>query len=196
MASNTMARFTVVTGVLLLLCGGHVFCQKCGFSRHQQKKLNEDSLQLMEKMGGIFPRQCLSEKMSLKFPPKVMKANHQQTQRSLQLTIFNILHEVNKINEIMSKNLDTTGWDARSTDMFIQGLQRQTDVLAKCLSVDLEKKPNNFKKNKLKKYFKKMQNYIQGKMSSSCAWENIRQQLRLCLMNVDKLTSEMLRLEH
>ncbi|KAJ1136899.1 hypothetical protein NDU88_003313 [Pleurodeles waltl] len=185
-----MARLTLVTGVFLL-CGGYVLCQKCVFSHHQQKKFNENSQLLLEKMGGDFPLQCLSEKMSMKFPRKVMKAKDRQTQRSLQLTIFNILHPINKINEILSKNLDKTGWDIRRTDMFIQGLRRQTDRLAECLSEDLDGKANN----KLKKYFKEMKKYIQEKTYSSCAWENIRAELKLCLKIVDRLSSKLLTLK-
>ncbi|XP_069489039.1 interferon beta-like [Ambystoma mexicanum] len=141
-------------------------------------------------MRGTFPKQCLDETLNIKFPHGILKRmqKHPHTRQRLLLEIFNILHSINKINRDLSKNLAKTAQDTRNTELFMQGLQRQADILAECLPGDSGMKIRGRKK--LDRYFQKMRVYLkQKKNDSSCAWQNVNLQLETCLRYVDRLTS-------
>nr|AKA60783.1 interferon alpha beta [Andrias davidianus]AKG95506.1 type I interferon [Andrias davidianus] len=185
-----MATTALRLACLFVLFGTQAFCWKCMFSYNQQHTTNTDCIQLLEQMGGHFPLQCLSEKMTIKFPHKVLIDKHLQTRRSIQLTLNNIFHG---INNILSKNKDKSGWDTRKSDLFKLRLELQNDILGKCLSKHMVQKRGRVLQ--IKRYFKKIEDFLREKEYSLCAWENVRAELKNLFVHVDKITAKITKLQ-
>ncbi|XP_019377411.1 PREDICTED: interferon epsilon-like [Gavialis gangeticus] len=179
---------------LILLFSTEISSQHCDLLSFQQKKLNKDSLELLEKMGGNFPFQCFNEGIDFKSMQDVLKLQSSQKENA-KLAIQNILQE---IFTVFSKNLTQTAWDTISIITFQNKLHQQIERLEACLGSLKEKDGTKMgsdglvlTKLKVKRFFQGIYNFLEEKQYSQCAWEIIHMEITRCFLFVDQLTKSL-----
>nr|XP_013798066.1 PREDICTED: interferon alpha-10-like [Apteryx mantelli mantelli] len=178
-----MSTFGLLQIGLILSCTTKISSLHCNHLPLQQSKVIESSLQLLDKMGEKFPRQCLREKMSFRFPEQVLKPRQKETVKVAIEEIFQ------HIFYIFSKNLTLAAWDGRALEQFQNGLYQQIEQVEACV---IKKRTHHFwsreaSRLKLKKYFQKIDCFLKDRQHSLCSWEVSRAEMRRCLQFVDKV---------
>ncbi|KAM6036114.1 interferon epsilon-like [Theristicus caerulescens] len=183
-----MNAFGLIQIGLILLCTTTTISSlQCSHLPLQQRKVIENSLQLLDKMGKKFPQQCLGEKMSFRFPEQVLKPRQKETVKVAIEEIFQ------HIFYIFSKNLTLAAWDGRALEQFQNGLYQQIEQLEACVI----KKPTHCFRSKevnrlkLKKYFQKIDCFLKDKQHNLCSWEISRAEMRRCLQLIDKVIRKL-----
>ncbi|XP_067409585.1 interferon beta-like [Emydura macquarii macquarii] len=188
----------MITRCLLLFClvllfSSEISCLDCNRLHVLQKKMNSESLEHLEKMGGNFPFQCLNERTGFK-PRDILKIRPSQ-QENAKVTIQQILQE---LFHIFNNNVTQAAWDETSIKEFQNGLHRQIEMLETCLSAEMENEityPGNetllLTRLKLKRYFQTIQDFLKEKQYSLCAWEIIRAEISRCFLILDILTKRL-----
>uniref|UniRef100_A0A8C4WQ75 Interferon beta n=1 Tax=Gopherus evgoodei TaxID=1825980 RepID=A0A8C4WQ75_9SAUR len=162
---------------LYLMGKGEISCLDRNRLRVLQTRMNSESLERLEKMGGNFPFQCLNERTDAK------------------VAIQQILQE---LFHIFNNNLTQAAWDRTSIKQFQNGLHQQIEKLEQCLSGEMEKEityPGNetllLTSLKLKRYFQTIDNFLKEKQYSRCAWEIIRVEISRCFPILNMLTKRL-----
>lgn len=182
-----MNTFGLIQIGLILSCTTIISSLQCNHLPLQQRKVIENSLRLLDKMGKKFPQQCLREKMSFKFPAQVLQPRQRET---VGVAIEEIFQH---IFSIFSKNLTLAAWDGTALDEFQNGLYLQIEQLETCVT----KKHTHYRwskeasRLKLKKYFKKIDCFLKDKQHDLCSWEISRAEMRRCLQLIDKVTRKL-----
>ncbi|KAG6930916.1 hypothetical protein G0U57_002726 [Chelydra serpentina] len=143
--------------------------------------MNSESLERLEKMGGHFPFQCLTESKAFK-PRDILKLRMSQ-QENAKGAIQQILQE---LFHIFNNNLTQAVWNEASIKEFQNGLHQQIEKLETCLSAEMEKEIL-----KLKRYFQTIDDFLKEKQYSLCAWEIIRAEISRCFLILDILTDRL-----
>ncbi|KFV99882.1 Interferon alpha-2, partial [Eurypyga helias] len=183
----TMNAFGLTQIGLILLCTTTISSLQCNHLHLQQQKVVKNSLQLLDKMGKKFPQQCLREKMSFRFPEQVLKPRQKETVKVAIEEIFQ------HIFDIFSKNLTLAAWDEKALEQFQNGLYRQIEQLEACV---IKKQTHYFRSKepsrlKLRKYFQKVDCFLQDKQHNMCSWEISRAEMRRCLQLIDKVMRKL-----
>ncbi|EMP34036.1 Interferon beta [Chelonia mydas] len=158
----------------------------------QQNKVNQASLQLLEKMGGQFPVQCLNENSNFISLQNVLSSREFQKE-SVIVALQEILQQ---IFNIFSKSQLQTAWDRSSMDAFQNGLHHQIELLKTWFNEE-KKMETTYPQNedftilKVKKYFHVIDNFLKEKQYSLCASEIIREEMRRCFLFIDQLTKRL-----
>ncbi|EMP34037.1 Interferon beta, partial [Chelonia mydas] len=168
---------------LVLLFSIEISSLDCNMLHFQQNKMNMESLELLSKMGGQFPLQCLNENRNFRFPQKALRPRESQ-EKNAKVVIQEILQQ---IFNIFSKNLTQAAWDRSSVETLQKGLHQQTEQLETCLYSEMENEKLLFPMLKLKKYFQRIRDFLKEKQYSLCAWETIRLEMGRCFFFVDQL---------
>ncbi|NWW71057.1 IFNW1 protein, partial [Climacteris rufus] len=182
-----MNAFGLIQIGLILLCTTAISSLQCNHIPLQQRKVIENSLQLLDKMGKKFPQQCLREKMPFRFPARVLQPRQKET---VMIAIEEIFQH---IFYIFSKNLTLAAWDGTALDQFQNGLYQQIEQLEACVI----KKHNHYCQSKevgrlkLKKYFHKIDCFLKDKQHDLCSWEISRAEMRKCLQLIDKVARKL-----
>uniref|UniRef100_A0A8C8RUM1 Uncharacterized protein n=1 Tax=Pelusios castaneus TaxID=367368 RepID=A0A8C8RUM1_9SAUR len=178
---------------LLGLLSREISCLDCDRLHVLQRKMNSQSLEHLEKLGGNFPLQCLNERTPFK-PRDILKVRLSQ-QENAKVAILEILQELFRI---FTNNVTQAAWDETSIKDFQNGLHRQIERLETCLSAEMEKEitqPGNenllLTRLKLKRYFQTIHDFLKGKQYSLCAWEIIRMEVARSLLMLDTLTKRL-----
>uniref|UniRef100_A0A8B9GJA8 IFNA2 protein n=1 Tax=Amazona collaria TaxID=241587 RepID=A0A8B9GJA8_9PSIT len=182
-----MNAFGLIQIGIILLCTSTTSCPQCNHLPLQQRKVVKNSMQLLDKMGEKFPRQCLREKMFFRFPKQVLKPRQKETVKVAIEEIFQ------HIFYIFSKNLTLAAWDKTALGQFQNGLYQQIEQLEACV---IKKQTRYFwskeaNRLKLKKYFKEIDCFLKDKQYSLCSWEISRAEMRRCLQLVDKVVRKL-----
>ncbi|NWJ11445.1 IFNA2 protein, partial [Crypturellus undulatus] len=178
-----MSSFGLLQVGLILSCTTKITSLHCNHLRLQQSKAIESSLRLLDKMGEKFPRQCLREKTSFRFPKQVLKPRQKETMRVAVEEIFQHLFY------IFSKNLTLARWDGQALEQFQNGLYRQIEQAGPCAAEKRAyrswgREPSRLR---LKRYFQQIDCYLRDRRHSRCSWEVSRAEVRRCLQFVEKV---------
>ncbi|XP_006130058.2 interferon epsilon-like [Pelodiscus sinensis] len=164
----------------------------CNMFLFQQNKVNQDSLKLLEKMGGQFPVQCLNEKSNFISLQNLFSSTEFQKENAM-MVIQEILQQS---FTIFRKIQIQTDWDRSSIAAFQNGLYQQIELLKTWF--DGEKKmettyPQNedLTRLKVKKYFHVIDTFLEKRQYSRCACEIIREEMRRCFLFIDQLTKRL-----
>ncbi|XP_010006740.1 PREDICTED: interferon epsilon-like [Chaetura pelagica] len=178
-----MDAFGLIQVGLILLSTTTISSLQCNHLQLQQRKVIENSLQLLDKMGKTFPQQCLREKMSFSFPEQVLKPRQKDIVKVALEEIFQ------HIFYIFSQNLTLAAWDRTALEQFQNGLYQQIELLEACVikKQNLCFKSKEVNRLKLKKYFQKIDSFLKDKQHNLCSWEISRAEMRKCLQMIDKL---------
>ncbi|NWS27192.1 IFNK protein, partial [Polioptila caerulea] len=179
-----MNAFGLIQIGLMLSSTTIISSLQCNHLPFQQRKVIENSLRLLDKMGKKFPQQCLREKMSFRFPTQVLQPRQNDT---VGVAIEEILHH---IFYIFSKNLTLAAWDGTALDQFQNGLYLQIEQLEACVTKKhaQHRQSKEVSRLKLKKYFQKLDCFLKDKKHDLCSWEISRAEMRRCLQLIDKVT--------
>ncbi|XP_067412300.1 interferon beta-like [Emydura macquarii macquarii] len=179
---------------LVLLFSTEISSQHCTMLHFQQNKVNQESLELLKKMSGNFPSQCMNDWTAFQPTLDVVKLSQYQTENAT-VVIQEILHE---IFTIFTKNLTQSAWDGSSIVRFQNGLYQQIQRLQACMRAQTEKElPNpesqdiQLTSRTVKKYFQGIDAFLIEKQYSLCAWEIIRMEIPRCFILLDKLTRRL-----
>uniref|UniRef100_A0A674KDP8 Uncharacterized protein n=1 Tax=Terrapene triunguis TaxID=2587831 RepID=A0A674KDP8_9SAUR len=152
------------------------------------------NLELLQKMSGNFPSQCLNERTAFKPTQDVVQLPVSQKENA-KVAIQEILQE---IFNIFSKNLTQSAWDGTSIVRFQNGLYQQIQRLEACLRAQMEKELTNpesedlqLTSRRVKQYFQGIDAFLKEKQYSLCAWEIIRMEIPRCFVLIDKLTRSL-----
>ncbi|CAM5155742.1 unnamed protein product [Natator depressus] len=188
-----MIRRTLLQCCLVLLFSREISCLDCNRLHVLQTRMNSESLERLEKMGGNFPFQCLNERTAFK-PRDIFKLqlSHQE---NAKVAIQQVLQE---LFHIFNNNLTQAAWNGTSIKEFQNGLHQQIEKLETCLSAEMEKEvtyPGNenllLTSLKLKRFFQTIEDFLKEKQYSRCAWEIIRVEISRCFLMLDKLTKRL-----
>uniref|UniRef100_A0A8C3RV91 Uncharacterized protein n=1 Tax=Chelydra serpentina TaxID=8475 RepID=A0A8C3RV91_CHESE len=178
---------------LVLLFSTEISSRLCTMLHFQQNKVNKESLELLEKVSGNFPSQCINERAAFKPTLDVQLSVSQK--ENAKLAIQEILQE---IFNIFSKNLTPSAWDGTSIVRFQSGLYQQIQRLEACLRAQMEKELTNpesedhqLTRLRVKKYFQGIDAFLKEKQYSLCDWEIIRVEIPRYFVLIDKLTRRL-----
>ncbi|XP_053888185.1 interferon beta-like [Malaclemys terrapin pileata] len=188
MISRSLLQFC-----LMLLFFSEISCLDCNRIYVLQTRMNSESLEHLEKMGGNFPFQCLNERTAFK-PRDILKIRLSQ-QENAKVAIQQILQE---LFHIFTNNLTQAAWNGTSIKEFQNGLHQQIEKLKMCLSAEKAKEityPGNenllLTSLKLKRYFQTIDDFLKEKQYSQCAWEIIRVEISRCFPILNILTKRL-----
>ncbi|NWR10817.1 IFNW1 protein, partial [Paradoxornis webbianus] len=182
-----MNAFGLTQIALILSSTTMISSLQCNHLPLQRRKVIENSLQLLDKMGEKFPQQCLREKMPFRFPTQVLQPRQKET---VGVAIEEIFQH---IFYIFSKNLTLAAWDGTALDQFQNGLYLQIEQLEACV---IKKHIQHCWSKEvsrliLKKYFQKIDCFLKDKQYDLCSWEISRAEIRRCLQLIDKMTRKL-----
>ncbi|NXX29377.1 IFNW1 protein, partial [Nicator chloris] len=182
-----MNAFGLIQIRLILSSTTIISCLQCNHLPLQQRKVIENSLRLLDKMGKKFPQQCLREKMSFRFPTQVLQPRQKETVGDAIEEIFQ------HIFYIFSKNLTLAAWDGTALDQFQNGLYLQIEQSEGCVikKHTQHHQSKEVSRLKLKKYFQKIDCFLEEKQHDLCSWEISRAEMRRCLQLIDKMTRKL-----
>nr|XP_032629334.1 interferon beta-like [Chelonoidis abingdonii] len=179
---------------LILLFSTEISSRLCTMLHFQQNKVNKESLELLKKMSGNFPSQCIHERAAFKPTQEVSQLSLFQKENA-KVAIQEILQE---IFNIFSKNLTQSTWDGTSIVRFQNGLYQQIQRLEACLRAQMEKDLTNPQSEDLQHTSRRVKQYFQGTDAflkemqySLCAWETICMEIPRCFVLIDKLTRNL-----
>ncbi|XP_065405696.1 interferon beta-like [Chrysemys picta bellii] len=179
---------------LVLLFSTEISSRLCTMLHFQQNKVNKESLELLQKMSGNFPSQCINERTAFKPTQDVVQLPVSQKENA-KVAIQEILQQ---IFNIFSKNLTQSAWDGTSIVRFQNGLYQQIQRLEACLRAQMEKELTNpesedlqLTSRRVKKYFQGIDAFLKEKQYSLCAWEIIRMEIPRSFVLIDKLTRSL-----
>ncbi|XP_062455635.1 interferon kappa [Rhea pennata] len=153
----------------------------------QGSKVNYQHMNFLCKMSASFPVQCLREKTDFKFPTEITEV----TQRNATVMIHELLQQ---IFYLFSKNLPESVWNASCIEKFQNGINRQIEELETCLLEELSKGRKSSRTGVLnsttlsvRKYFRRITNFLENQQYSHCSWEAVRIEVRTCFIFIDCL---------
>ncbi|KAM7166300.1 interferon kappa-like [Macrochelys suwanniensis] len=156
---------------LMLLFSSEISCLDCNRIYVIETRMNSESLERLEKMGGNFPFQCLNERTAFK-PRDILKIRLSQ-QENAKVAIQQILQE---LFHIFYNNFTHAAWNGTSIKEFQNGLHEQIEKLGMCLSADNGKEITYAGNEnlmltslKLKRDFQKIDDFLKEKQHSWCA---------------------------
>uniref|UniRef100_A0A8C4YJ01 Uncharacterized protein n=1 Tax=Gopherus evgoodei TaxID=1825980 RepID=A0A8C4YJ01_9SAUR len=146
----------------------------------QQNKVNKESLELLKKMSGIFPSQCIRERTAFKPTQEVSQLPLFQKDNA-KMAMQEILQE---IFNLFSKNLTQSTWDGISIVRFQNRLYQQIQQLEACLKAQMEKDLTNPESEDLQHTSWRVKQYFQG-------IDIIRVEIPRCFVRTDKLNRSL-----
>nr|API68650.1 interferon h [Larimichthys crocea] len=164
------------TGVLFVLCGTLLtpaLC--CDWLRHYGH-LSNDSLTLLQQMGG----QWTGQECRVPFPRKIYRDIYKAEVQSQLVFIRDSLKLISGLYH--HDNLTSASWDTVKTEHFLISIHRQTEELNTCV---LANKTSN---SSLRKYYRRLaRSTLHCTGGSPASWELIRKQTKLHLDQLDLL---------
>ncbi|KAM9367997.1 interferon beta-like [Phaethornis superciliosus] len=150
-------------------------------------KVNYHNMNSLLKIGGYSSQQCLSETTDFRFPKEVTKV----TPNNITIIIYEFLQQT---FQLFSKNLPVGTWNKSQIDKFKNRIHQEIEKIEICLSEELRRARNSFQTwiltsttFSMKKYFKRITNFLKDKQYSYCSWEAVQMELRTCLIIFDSL---------
>ncbi|KAF4116328.1 interferon phi 3 [Onychostoma macrolepis] len=142
----------------------------CAFS----KALMKGSYALLETAGGLFPMQCLEEKVAIPFPKNAFKSENKDEVTGVEKAVYQTLENINALFENSSDpdKLDEEKWDD------FRGLVHRQIVESKCIMNKSEAAQDfSSREASLKVYFETISSTLKDKDFSYCAWEIVRNEI-------------------
>ncbi|XP_072105081.1 interferon alpha-G-like [Mobula birostris] len=143
--------------------------------------LNTETLGKLNEMGGRLPRQCATERLSLKTKPlELVKLSAEVHAQERIWIVHQTLHHLRRI---YSLNLSSVTWVQSSVEHLRHLLDRQLKELDVCVrKPGLESKPR--KNAAILKYFHVLREFLKQKRFTACAWEITRAETRAHLQQL------------
>ncbi|XP_063073832.1 interferon alpha-4-like [Engraulis encrasicolus] len=163
-----------LTYLCIILCAAQVAPLPISCRIHGGLIQNIQSL--LEKMGGLFPLECLDHNARFTFPVSSFKSNTTAqvdtgVERAVYATLVNI--DVLYENDTMPTN-----WDQVELDIFRNLVYRVVEESECVLKKSQTVQEDTFSDSEaaLEEYFGEMTNFLEEKEYSVCAWEVVRKE--------------------
>ncbi|XP_072468073.1 interferon tau-like [Notamacropus eugenii] len=181
-----MTSWTLLPIALVLLCSSTLCSLGCDLTQGLQKDFS-----LVNQMSTFSLVPCLKDRTNFNFPKEAMEGSQLQREDA---TV--IVHEMlQQIFTLFSQNAVPATWNQTQLMQLLIGVNQQLEVLERCLGQDVEwEEPSLESENArlaLKIYFQGMNQYLQGKEYSHCAWEILRLEIRRVFLLMSKLTRKL-----
>ncbi|XP_025072734.1 interferon type B-like [Alligator sinensis] len=170
---------------LVVLLSAHVTALDCSNFRDLQKVLNRNSMQLLGQVAGAFPEECLEVRPTFRFPDKVLRS---KAPHNAWMATYEILQQ---LFSLFKMTLPKTAWDTHSVERLLNAVHLQIKRLETCPPTNGLYPSSRNKATKLKKYFRKIDDFLREKNYSKCAWEVVRIEAKTWFYYLDKLENRL-----
>nr|XP_060615682.1 interferon beta-like [Anolis sagrei ordinatus] len=170
----------------LLMFFSEIFSQDCNNLRHDLKGANKANLELLNvKMGSTIPLQCVDDVINFSSNPNEenLPSIYDFEEANATVAIDEILQQ---ISYLFNQNHTKLSWDENSIASFKLGVEDEIKKLTPCLGERIDEL-----REKVKKYFQRINNHLKDKEYSLCAWEIVQMEVRQCLIVIDQLISRI-----
>ncbi|KAM9096051.1 interferon tau-like [Sarcophilus harrisii] len=171
---------------LVLLCSSTLCSLGCDLTQGLQEDFS-----LLNQMSTFFLLPCLKDRTNFNFPKEAVEVNQLQRENATAI-VYEMLQQ---IFTIFSLNTTPATWSQTQLKQLLIGLDQQLDQLEQCLGQDVEREePSLGSENPslvLKSYFQGINQYLQDKEYSRCAWEIVRIEIRKMFLFMNKFTRNL-----
>ncbi|NXS06307.1 IFNK protein, partial [Neodrepanis coruscans] len=198
-----MNAFGLIQISLILLCTTIISSHQCNHLPLQQRKVIENSLKLLDKIGKKFPQQCLREKVSFRFPKQVLQLRQKEIVKLAIEEIFQyifyifsknltVLRRGGTISILRTTTLTLAAWDGTALGKFQNGHQQIEQLEEYVMNKHTHYcQSREVSRLKLKKYFQKIDCFLEDRHHNLCSWETSHAEMRRCLQLIDKVTRKL-----
>ncbi|ELV11363.1 interferon epsilon [Tupaia chinensis] len=177
--------------VLMLLASSTILSLELKPFLFQQRRVNRESFKLLNTLRSSSIQQCLPHRKNFLLPHK--SVNPQQFQKRHTLAI---LHEMlQQIFNLFSANVSPDDWEEHYKEKFLIELHEQLDYLEGLMELEAEQKNDALdsedRRLHVKKYFRRIRNYLENHKYSSCAWTIVQVEIKRCLFLVLRLIGKL-----
>ncbi|XP_066219183.1 interferon epsilon [Saccopteryx leptura] len=177
--------------VLVLLASSTIFSLELKLVLFQQRRVNKESIKLLNKLQTSSIQQCLPHRKNFLLPQKAV--NPHQYQKGYALTI---LHEtLQQIFNLLGATIALDGWEESHMEKFLIELHQQLEYLETLMGLQADQKSGTIGSENLrlqvKMYFRRIHDYLENQEYSSCAWTIVLVEINRCLFFVLRLTGEL-----
>lgn len=177
--------------VLVLLASSTVCSQELKLVLCQQRRVNQESLKLLNELQTSSIQQCLLHRKNFLLPQK--SVNPHQYQKGQVLAI---LHEMlQQIFNLFRATSSLDGWEESHTEKFLVELLQQLEYLEALMRLQAKKKSDTLGSENLrlqvKMYFQRIHDYLESQDYSSCACTIVKVEINRCLFLVFPLTRKL-----
>ncbi|XP_076990296.1 interferon epsilon [Tamandua tetradactyla] len=177
--------------VLVLLASYTLFSLELKLLLFQQRRVNRESLKLLNKLQTSSIQQCLPYRKNFLLPQ--MSVNPHQHQKGHAVAI---LHEIlQQIVNLFRENISLVSWEESQVEKFLTELHQQLEHLEERIGLEAEEKSGTLGSENLrlqvKTYFRRIHNYLENQEYSSCAWTIVQVEINRCLFSVFRLTGKV-----
>ncbi|XP_062984805.1 interferon tau-2-like [Elgaria multicarinata webbii] len=165
---------------------------RCPILHAQWKQLIQTNIHHLCRMSGQFPLQCISETTDFRFPLEA----HRGIKSDSGIVIYEILQH---IFYFISKDHPNNIWNSTCIDNLRNSLHQQIEQLETCCSATEMQNGLKTCDNvgsypltlKFKRYFQRMNNFLNSNQQSQCAWETIFLEMKGCLLFITQILNEL-----
>lgn len=177
--------------MLVLLATSTVFSLELKMVLFQQRKVNRESVKLLNKLPTSSMQQCLPHRKNFLLPQKLVNPHQYQKEHTLA-----ILHEIlQQIFNLFRTNTSLDVWEESHMEKFLTELHQQLEYLEVLMGLQAEQKSGTVDSANLrlqiKMYFRRIHDYLENQKYSSCAWTIVRVEINRCLFFVFQLTGKL-----
>uniref|UniRef100_A0A8C3WZL3 Interferon epsilon n=1 Tax=Catagonus wagneri TaxID=51154 RepID=A0A8C3WZL3_9CETA len=167
--------------VLVLLASSTVFSRELKLVLFQQRRVNRESLKLLNKLQTSSIQHCLPHRKNFLLPQKSVNPHQYQKRQALA-----ILHEMlQQIFSLFRAVISLDGWEESHMEKFLIELHQQLEYLEALMRLQAEQKSDTLGNENLtlqvKMYFQRIRDYLENQDYSSCAWAIVRVEINRCL---------------
>ncbi|XP_074137973.1 interferon tau-like [Sminthopsis crassicaudata] len=181
-----MMNWTLLPLALVLFCSSTLCSLGCDLTQDLKKDFS-----LLSQMSTFSLLPCLKDRIDFNFSKEAMEGSQLQRENA---TV--IVHEMlQEIFTIFSLNVTPAAWNQTQLIQLLIGLDHQLDQLEQCLGQEVEQEESSLESENprlsLKSYFQGINQYLQGKEYSRCAWEIVRVEIQRVLLFMNRLTRKL-----
>lgn len=177
--------------MLVLLATSTVFSLELKMVLFQQRRVNRESVKLLNKLPTSSMQQCLPHRKDFLLPQKSVNPHQYQKEHTLA-----ILHEIlQQIFNLFRANTSLDVWEESHMEKFLTELHQQLEYLEVLMGLQAEQKSGTLDSENLrlqvKMYFRRIHDYLENQKYSSCAWTIVQVEINRCLFFVFRLTGKL-----
>ncbi|XP_051988035.1 interferon alpha-13-like isoform X2 [Xyrauchen texanus] len=169
----------------MLLCSFLIYSQVCSMPTKCiiRRDHVESSHNLLENMGGLFPRECLEENVEITFPKSALQSNGSNQ----KIAVYTIMRHIDALFE---NETHPESWVPEKVDAFRHNVYRLKED-NKCILGETHGPVDDFPAidDALRNYFEELATLLRNKDYSFCAWEVVRKELLSVLKDILQINS-------
>ncbi|XP_063149159.1 interferon epsilon-like [Candoia aspera] len=173
--------------------------QSCNQLRSRLHEANQDNLNLLKRnMGSTIPQQCIRDITDFSLytsEENLMNMDDELQGENAKVAIKELLQQTDLIFKESHSEL---AWDENSRREFQIGLDQEIKKLEACWNTEVEggtRSPRGQKlqltRLRVKRYFRRLNDFLKNKEYSLCAWKIVQIQIRECFEWINQLNQRV-----